>query len=80
VINFGAAPMFFYVAHLYVLKLMYLAAVAMFGTNYGKYYGFDSVGMLWLVAVVLVFVMYLPTRAFARLKARRRDITWLRYF
>lgn len=80
VVTFGAAPMFFYVAHLYVLKLMYLAAVALFGTNHGQYYGFDSVGMLWAVAVVLVFVMYLPTRAFARLKARRRDLAWLRYF
>ncbi|MCD0278689.1 DUF1624 domain-containing protein [Xanthomonas melonis] len=80
VIDFGAAPMFFYVLHLYVLKLMYLAAVAAFGTNHGRYYGMDSVGMLWLTAAMLVLVLYLPTRAFARLKARRRDLAWLRYF
>ena len=80
VVTFGAAPMFFYVAHLYVLKLMYLTAVAVFDRNHGQYYGMDSVGMLWLTAFVLVFVMYLPTRAFARLKARRRDLAWLRYF
>lgn len=80
VITIGAAPMFFYVVHLYVLKLMYLAAVALFGLNHGKYYGLESVGMLWLTAAILILVLYLPTRAFARLKARRRDLAWLRYF
>lgn len=78
--DFGAAPMFFYVLHLYVLQLLYLAAVAAFGTNHGRYYGMDGVGMLWLTAAVLILALYYPTRAFARLKARRRDLAWLRYF
>lgn len=77
---FGAAPMFFYLLHLYVLKLLYLVCVALFGLDQGHYYGFDSVGAVWLGAVSLAVVLYLPVRWFARLKARRRDIAWLKYF
>lgn len=77
---FGAAPMFFYLLHLYVLKLMYLASVALFGRNHGDYFGFDGIGAVWLGAVLLAVALYLPVRWFARLKARRRDITWLKYF
>lgn len=79
VVNIGAAPMFFYLLHLYVLKFMYLAALEMFGRNHGDYYGLNSVGALWLTSFVLIFVLYLPTRAFAKFKAKRRDLTWLRY-
>lgn len=75
----GAAPMFFYLLHLYVLKLAYLVCVALFGLNQGQYFGFDSIGAVWLCAVSLAFALYLPVRAFARLKARRRDIAWLKY-
>ncbi|MDT8923097.1 DUF1624 domain-containing protein [Pseudomonas taiwanensis] len=77
---FGAAPMFFYLLHLYVLKLLYLACVALFGLNQGQYFGFDGIGAVWLVAVLLAVALYLPVRAFGRLKARRRDISWLKYF
>ncbi|QCI12036.1 DUF1624 domain-containing protein [Pseudomonas putida] len=77
---FGAAPMFFYLLHLYVLKLLYLACVALFGLNHGEYFGFDGIASVWLVAVLLATALYLPIRAFARLKARRRDIRWLKYF
>lgn len=76
---FGAAPMFFYLLHLYLLKLLYLACVAVFGHNQGSYFGFDSIGAVWLSAVLLAIALYLPVRGFARLKARRRDIAWLKY-
>jgi len=76
---FGAAPMFFYLLHLYVLKLLYLASVALFGRNHGDYFGFDGIAGVWLTAVLLAVALYLPVRGFARLKARRRDITWLKY-
>lgn len=76
---FGAAPMFFYLLHLYVLKLLYLASVALFGLNHGDYFGFDSIGAVWLAALLLAVSLYLPVRWFARLKARRRDIAWLKY-
>ena len=76
---FGAAPMFFYLLHLYVLKLLYLACMAIWGTNHGQYFGFDSVLAVWVAAALLALALYLPVRWFARLKARRRDIRWLKY-
>lgn len=76
---FGAAPMFFYLLHLYVLKILYVACVGWFGLNHGSYFGFDSVGAVWWVALVLPLALYPPVRWFARLKARRRDIVWLKY-
>ena len=77
---FGAAPMFFYLLHLYVLKVLYLASVALFGLNQGSYFGFEGIGAVWLTAALLATALYLPVRWFAGLKARRRDITWLKYF
>ena len=77
---FGAAPMFFYLLHLYVLKVLYLACVGLFGLNQGSYFGFDGIGAVWLTAVLLAAALYLPVRWFAGLKARRRDIIWLKYF
>ena len=76
---FGAAPMFFYLLHLYVLKVAYLACVALLGLNQGSYFGFDAVWAVWLVAVLLAVALYWPVRWFAALKARRRDIAWLKY-
>lgn len=75
----GAAPMFFYLVHLYVLKLLYLVALAAWGTNHGAYFGVDQVWQLWATTAALAGVLYWPTRAFARLKARRKDLVWLRY-
>jgi len=76
---FGGAPMFFYILHLYVLKVLYFAAVGIFGLNHGKYFGYENVGMLWVTALVLLIPLYLPSVWFARLKQRRRDLAWLRY-
>ncbi len=76
---FGAAPMFFYLLHLYVLKLLYLAAVAIWGLNRGSHFGFEAVWPLWLWTVVLAVALYPAVRWFAELKARRRDIAWLKY-
>jgi len=77
---YGGAPMFFYVLHLLVLKALYLIAVQIWGLNQGNYYGFDSLAGIWLWAVLLSAVLYFPTRWFAQLKQRRRDIAWLKYF
>ncbi|MNR63847.1 hypothetical protein D3C85_1862940 [compost metagenome] len=54
--------------------------MALFGLNQGSYFGFDSVWAVWLTAVILASALYLPVRWFATLKARRRDIGWLKYF
>lgn len=76
----GGAPMFFYLLHLYVLKVLYVLCVAVFGLNHGVYFGFDGIGAVWLTAIALVTALYWPVRWFAGLKSRRRDITWLKYF
>lgn len=77
---FGAAPMFFYVFHLYVLKAVYLVALAIYGPNQGEYFGVDSLGGMWLWSIAMVVPLYFPTRWFAHFKRRRRDLAWLRYF
>ncbi|HWD31283.1 MAG TPA: heparan-alpha-glucosaminide N-acetyltransferase domain-containing protein [Pseudomonas sp.] len=77
---FGAAPMFFYLLHLYVLKALYLLAVALWGLNQGEHFGFDRIAGVWLCSLLLAMLLYYPTRRFAALKQRRRDIAWLKYF
>ena len=80
VATFGAAPMFFYVFHLYVLKAGYLVAYALLGPNRGEYLSVPGLGALWLLAAALAIPLYYPARGFARWKRRRRDLVWLRYF
>jgi uncharacterized membrane protein len=77
---FGAAPMFFYVFHLAVLRILYHSALAIWGPSHGQFYGVDSYGWVLVWYVALLVPMYLPTVWFSRLKRRRRDITWLKYF
>lgn len=76
---FGAAPMFFYLLHLYVLKGLYLAGEAVWGLNQGKYFGVDGMGAVWAISILLAVALYWPVRRFGRLKAARRDIAWLKY-
>ncbi|WP_045882918.1 DUF1624 domain-containing protein [Pseudomonas chlororaphis] len=76
---YGGAPMFFYLLHLYVLKALYLVAVAIWGANQGTYYGFDNLSGIWLWSLILGVLLFFPTRWFAGLKQRRRDIAILKY-
>lgn len=75
----GGAPMFYYILHLYVLKLIYNVAILLFGPTKGKVFGVDNLSTVWIWVFVLIPVLYFPTRWFARLKQRRRDIWWLKY-
>ncbi|WP_066552073.1 DUF1624 domain-containing protein [Croceicoccus bisphenolivorans] len=76
---FGGAPMFFYVVHLYALKVIYNVALAMYGPTKGTVFGVDNLSTVWLWVLILIPVLYFPTRWFAGLKQRRKDIWWLKY-
>ncbi|MFC0252555.1 DUF1624 domain-containing protein [Massilia consociata] len=71
----GSAPMFFYILHLYALKLLLLAANAV----HGEGVRFDAVWPVWALTLALAVALFPAVRAFAALKARRRDIAWLKY-
>jgi hypothetical protein len=75
----GGAPMFFYMFHLYVLKIFYLIALAIWGPNKGTVFGVDHLYVVWLWYVGLIVPLYFPTRWFSNLKKRRKDIWWLKY-
>ena len=77
--DIGGAPMFFYILHLYVLLVLQRLAVAAFGANHGERWGVDHVQWLWLIAPLLAFALYFPTRAFGRYK-RRTTRAWVKYF
>ena len=76
----GGAPMFFYVLHLYTLKALYWTAYSIYGPTKGAVFGVDSIAWVWIWAALLIVPLYVPTRWFARLKQRRRDVWWLKYF
>ncbi|PTQ12130.1 hypothetical protein CLG96_06085 [Sphingomonas oleivorans] len=75
----GGAPMFFYLFHLYLLRLLYLAALSIWGPNHGEIFGVDSLAWVWIWYLGLIVPLYFPTRWFSDLKKRRKDIRWLKY-
>ncbi|WP_328597969.1 DUF1624 domain-containing protein [Croceibacterium soli] len=75
---FGAAPLFFYVIHLYVLHLLNLAALAAFGPNQGAYFSLANVGALWLLSAVVAVPLWFLCRWFVGVK-RRSGNTLLSY-
>jgi len=62
-----------------ILLLIFLAAVAAWGTNQGQLFGLDRLLWLWVISALLAVALYPAVRWFAELKARRRDIAWLKY-
>lgn len=77
---FGGAPMFFYIFHLCMLRLLYHTALAIWGPTQGSVFGFDSYGWVFAWYLGLIIPFYIPTAWFSQLKARRKDIAWLKYF
>lgn len=77
---YGSVPMFFYLLHLYVLKLIYVICVALFGLTHGKYFGVDDVSTLWIVSIILSVALYPIVLAFAKFKHSHKHISILKYF
>lgn len=77
---FGGAPMFFYILHMYVLRALYHIAYWIWGPTHGVSFGLDDFHWIWLWYAALLPLLYVPTAWYSRLKARRRDIGWLKYF
>jgi len=75
----GGAAMFFYVMHMYVLRALYHTAYAIWGPTQGTVFGVDSIVWVWAWYLALLVPLYMPTAWYSRLKARRRDIAWLKY-
>jgi len=76
---FGSAPMFIYIVHLYVLLISYRIVLATVGPNEGELFALSSVWQIWAITLLLVWVLYYPTRAFARFK-HSTDMAWVKYF
>ncbi len=77
--TFGGAPMFYYLLHLYLLRALYLIALALWGPTHGQLFALGNLGWIWACYAVLLVLLYPPTRWFAGVKQRRRDIWWLKY-
>ena len=77
--TFGAAPMFFYILHLYALLLVYWVLITIYGANQGALFGVDDFGWVWLMSILMSFVLYFPTKTFVEYK-KRSNQAWLRYF
>lgn len=77
--TFGGAPMFYYLFHLYFLLAMQHVLVALFGANHGERFGVESLWPVWIVSLLLMPILYVPCRAFARYK-RTSTQAWVRYF
>ena len=76
--TFGAAPMFFYIVHLYTLLLVYWVLMAIFGANQGDLYGVDQFYWVWVMSATIACALYFPTKSFAEFK-KRSQRAWVRY-
>lgn len=76
---FGSVPLFFYIIHLFILKLLYLGAIYQFGKNKGDYFGFNEVWQLWACWFFLILILYPFVCFFSKYKANHKHITWLKY-
>lgn len=83
--TFGRAPLFYYVAHLYLIHTLAVLAGVLSGfapeamrpfyVNFPAEYGF-SLPVVYLVWIGIVLVLYVPTRWFGLLRERGQSKVW----
>lgn len=74
----GSVPMFFYLAHLYLLHLLYLVLAPAQGSPGAPRWGFDAVWQLWAIAALVLLLLIGPCRWYARFK-RTTSVALFRY-
>ncbi|WXH29233.1 hypothetical protein WA016_03184 [Myxococcus stipitatus] len=75
---FGAAPLFFYVVHLFLLNMLNQLALAIVGPNQGELYSLPGILSVWGLALLATVPMWFACRAFSRMKARSAR-PWMSY-
>ncbi|WP_241757813.1 DUF1624 domain-containing protein [Myxococcus landrumensis] len=75
---FGAAPLFFYVVHLFLLNTLHQLARALSGPHPGKLASFSNILSIWVLALIAVVPMWFACRAFSQVKARSAN-PWMSY-
>ena len=76
--TFGAAPLFFYLLHLYLLHALNVAALALWGPNHGELFSLPDVASVWLMAAAVAIPCWLACRWFGERK-RASTRWWMRY-
>ncbi|WNG44764.1 DUF1624 domain-containing protein [Archangium minus] len=76
--TFGAAPLFFYLVHLYLLHSLNNVALALFGPNQGSLFSVPNVLSLWVLAVLVSLPLWFACRWFVGVKARTQS-AWMSY-
>ncbi|RKH42582.1 hypothetical protein D7X12_15370 [Corallococcus sicarius] len=76
--TFGAAPLFFYLVHLYLLHMLNRVALLVFGPNQETFFIVPNIAALWGLAAMLVLPLGFACRWFVRLKARTNS-AWMSY-
>lgn len=76
--DFGSAPMFFYLLHLYVLLFMYKMVGLFIEPNYGNYIGVSSIAWVWVISLSLAVLLFWPTRWFSHYKKSHKN-AWTKY-
>lgn len=86
-VTFGRVPFFFYIAHIYLIHAMALAAAELQGGGWESMltgfwqlpegYGFP-LWVTWMMWAVVIAALYPACQWFSKLKARRKD-WWLSY-
>ncbi|WP_271785301.1 DUF1624 domain-containing protein [Aquimarina algiphila] len=74
---YGAAPMFFYIIHLYVLLIFH--AILIFTINKGEVIQLSHVYQLWLISIIVSVLLYFPTKRFSNFK-RLSTSKLIKYF